>query len=113
LIDYKQNSDVPRHIAVFIYKIQNMKTNSEPNSLETSAINSRQDFTSFLDNLLIDYQQNGREWENQNLGDFLEAVAAYTADIDGYYQNTSIAVDANVASWRVFADILRGATIYE
>ena len=90
-----------------------METNFEPDFLETSAINSRENFISFLNNLLIDYQQNGKKWEAQNMSDFLEALASYTSDIDGYYYNMSIPVDANVASWRVFADILRGATIYE
>ena len=90
-----------------------MKAHSEPNSLETSAIHSRQDFVAFLNHLLLDYQRNGKEWENQNLGDFLESLAAYATDIDGYYQNMSLPVDADSPSWRVFADMLRGATIYE
>ncbi|MGI4885174.1 MAG: DUF7660 family protein [Janthinobacterium lividum] len=86
-------------------------------SLETSAIQNRPDFVSFLNRLLTDYQSNGEEWENQKLGDFLEALATYAADIDGFYQNISsvdkVAIDADVVSWRVFADMLRGATIYE
>ncbi|WP_140464737.1 hypothetical protein [Hymenobacter nivis] len=94
-----------------------MKLANEQDPLETSAIRNRQDFARFLSRLLIDYQINGKDWENQNLGDFLEALAAYATDIDGYYLNISstdeLAVNANVASWRVFADMLRGATIYE
>jgi len=90
-----------------------MEAHSEADYLETSAISSRQDFASFLNNLLLDYQQNGRKWENQNLGDFLESLTAYASDIDGRYQNMPVAIDANAASWRVFADILRGATSYE
>jgi len=90
-----------------------MEADSEPTSFDTSAVKSRQDFVSFLNYLLLDYQQNGREWESQSLGSFLEALVAYTADIDGYYHNTSVGVDADIATWRVFADILRGATTYE
>jgi hypothetical protein len=102
---------VPQHVAIFIEPI--MKADSEPTSLDTSAVKSRKDFVSFLNYLLIDYQQNGREWESQSLGNFLEALVAYTADIDGYHHTTSVGIDADIASWRVFADILSGATTYE
>ncbi|MFD1466874.1 hypothetical protein ACFQ48_01460 [Hymenobacter caeli] len=94
-----------------------MKLANEHDPLGTSAIQSRQGFAHFLNHLLVAYQSNGKDWENQKLGDFLEALAAYATDIDGYYRNISSAdelvVNADVASWRVFADMLRGATIYE
>ena len=94
-----------------------MNASGEPNSLETSGIKSRQDFVIFLNQLLTDYQNNSETWENKNLGDFLEALSRYAIDIEGYYQNTSKAgaglIDANCATWRVFADMLQGATIYE
>lgn len=86
---------------------------SKTDKLETATINSRQEFIVFLNQLRTDYRKNGKDWENQNLGDFIEALAAYAADIPGYYRNMSIPVNADTASWRVFADILRGATIYE
>ncbi|NML63893.1 hypothetical protein HHL22_01620 [Hymenobacter sp. RP-2-7] len=86
-------------------------------SSETSAVKSRHDFIEFLNNLLTDYQKTGKNWENQNLRDFLEALASYAADVDGYYQNLAKAggeeIDADTASWRVFADMLRSATVYE
>ena len=90
-----------------------MDSSPEPDALETSAISSRQDFIGFLKQLQTDYLKNGKDWENQNLGDFLEALSAYAADIPGFYNNMSIAVNADSASWRVFADMLRGATVYE
>ena len=90
-----------------------MDLNPKPDALDTSAISCRQDFIIFLQQLRSDYLKNGEDWENQNLGNFLEALSAYAADIHGVYRNWSIAVDADSASWRVFADILRGATIYE
>jgi hypothetical protein len=90
-----------------------MGPNDEPDALETSAISSRKDFVVFLNQLLADYLKNGKNWENQSLGDFLEALSAYAEDVDGYYHNMAIPVDADSASWRVFADMLRGATVYE
>ena len=90
-----------------------MDSGSELDSLATSAISTRQDFVEFLNQLLIDYQKNREEWENQSIDDFLEALAAYANDIPSYYRNLSIEVDADSASWRVFADMLRGAIVYE
>ena len=90
-----------------------MDSNPEPDTLETSAISSRQDFIIFLQRLLADYSKSGNNWENQSLGDFLESLSAYATDVPDYYKNMSIAVDADTASWRVFADMLRGATVYE
>jgi hypothetical protein len=84
---------------------------------ENFAIKSRHDFIVFLDNLSTDYQKNGKNWENQNLGDFLNALTTYAADMEGYYHNLATTggerIDADRASWRVFADILCGATMYE
>jgi len=51
------------------------------------------------------------------LGDFLEALATYAVDVEGYYYNLAKSgrekVATDLAAWRVFADILRGATVYE
>ncbi|WP_431217459.1 DUF7660 family protein [Puia sp. P3] len=44
---------------------------------------------------------------------FLEAMVRYTEDIQEYYDNTNQEVDADIPSWKVFADIFLGARIYE
>jgi hypothetical protein len=81
-----------------------------PNDIE---VTDRQSFINFLELLYLDYLENPTEWENSTLGNFLQAMAAYTEDIRGYYSNTNQNVNADEPSWRVFADILRGAKIYE
>ncbi|WP_375417363.1 hypothetical protein [uncultured Hymenobacter sp.] len=94
-----------------------MEANNELKPLETSGINSRQDFVYLLNQLLVDYQVNNKNLSNQQLEGFLEALVAYSADIQGYYHNSlktgEEVLNADVASWRVFADMLRGAIIYE
>ena len=94
-----------------------MNAESELDPLGTAHIGSRKGFVQFLDKLHAEYQQNGKAWENQTLGDFLEALSRYVEDIEGYYSNLSHSggesINADFASWRVFADMLRGATIYE
>ena len=32
-----------------------------------------------------DYKMDGKNWENNQLDTFLEAMIAYTEDVDGYY----------------------------
>jgi len=79
----------------------------------TNTVNDRQTFADFIDKLYQDYKENSSTWINKNLDEFLEAMSAYAKDIDGYYKNTNQNVNADNPSWRVFADILMGAKIYE
>ncbi len=76
-------------------------------------INTRQEFIHFLDEFLKEYKTNPDTWENHTIKDFLEAMGRYAGDIQGYYDNTHQNIDANTPSWKVFADILKGASIYE
>lgn len=84
----------------------------EPNIYDFE-VNSRQSFVEFLRLLLLDYSKSPDEWENDNIGSFLEAMSRYADEIQGYYDNIGQDVDANLPSWKVFSDILRGAKIYE
>ena len=76
-------------------------------------VNSRADFVKFLTLLHQDLLTNPQEWENQTLERFLEAMAAYAQDIQGYYDNTGQPLNADEATWQNFANILRGASVYE
>jgi len=81
--------------------------------LSNFIVNDRQSFIVFIDLLREDLVKNPETWENKNLGDFLEALASYTQDIQGYYHNTGQKVNADQPSWQIFADIFKGASIYE
>ncbi|WP_282636835.1 DUF7660 family protein [Sphingobacterium thalpophilum] len=76
-------------------------------------VTDRQSFIKFLDLLHQDLLQQPETWENKTLSDFLEALASYTKDIQGYYENTDANVDAEEAAWSTFADIFKGAKVYE
>jgi hypothetical protein len=72
-------------------------------------VTDRKSFIKFTEYL----RENKAEWKNNTLEDFLEALASYAADVDGYYKNTNQNVNADIPSWRVFSDLLIGATMYE
>ncbi len=84
--------------------------NSQPINQQ---VTDRLSFIKFLVSLHQDFINNGQEWENKTLDGFLEALTRYTADIQGYYDNTNQNINADKASWQVFADIIQGAKIYE
>ena len=81
--------------------------------LSNFKVTDRQSFICFLDLLRQDFLQNPYEWENKTLETFLAALADYANDIQGYYDNTGQKVNADEPSWQTFADIFKGATMYE
>jgi len=76
-------------------------------------IETKQDFEFFLGHLKKDFQSNKDDWENITLFDFLESLHAYTEDVDGYFKNMNIPFDREKPTWKVFAQILLGAKVYE
>jgi hypothetical protein len=82
-------------------------------TLKDFKVTDRQSFIKFLDLLRKDFLDNPESWENKTLPDFLEALSAYTEDIQGYYDNIKLSVIADKPDWPTFADIFKGAKIYE
>lgn len=83
------------------------------NQLYELKVKDRQSFIKFLDWLRQDLLHHPETWENKTLPDFLEALASYTEDIQGYYDYADANVDAEKAAWSTFADIFKGAKVYE
>ncbi len=76
-------------------------------------VTDRQSFIKFIDLLRQDIVDNPESWGNKKLNDFLEALSSYANDIQGYYDNTKQNVNADEPNWQTFADIFKGASIYE
>ncbi|QJB56028.1 hypothetical protein [Pseudodesulfovibrio sp. zrk46] len=51
-------------------------------------------------------------WENDSLPRFLEAMAAWSENFDGYYKFHGIDMNKE-PKWRLFADLLMAGTMYE
>lgn len=48
-------------------------------------ISNREDFVLFVYELSKSFRTNPESWENKDLGAYLEALAAWVEDMDGYY----------------------------
>jgi len=70
-------------------------------------ITARQSFIRFLGLLREDFINNPEGRENKTLPAFLEALATYTEDIQGYYNNINASINADKPEWATFADILK------
>jgi hypothetical protein len=82
-----------------------------PGELALSA-NSRADFEAFLKALAEDFRRNSSQWDNNDLGSFLEGLQHFAVAVDGYYANMRYNVNASTPSWRLFADLLCGARVH-
>lgn len=75
-------------------------------------IHSKEDFVGFVELLLSNLNGSPNEWVNKTLSEYLEGIASWTEDMEGYYHNKNLPVPENV-NWKVFANILVAAKIYE
>ncbi len=76
-------------------------------------VTNRQSFIEFIDLLRKDIVDNPEGYQNKKLDDFLEALSSYANNIQGYYDNIKQIVNADEPNWQTFADIFKGATLYE
>ena len=81
-------------------------------SQKISEINSKDDFVNFVGLLVDDLKNNPDEWENKSLPAYLDAIARWTDDMEGYYLNNNIEMPRDI-NWIVFANILMAAKMYE
>ena len=74
---------------------------------------SRDDFLKFMEYLIDDYRDHKNEWDNNRLEDFLEGFRGFSTDIRGYYKNTNQDVDVEIISWKMLANMMTAATVYD
>ncbi|MFJ3534802.1 hypothetical protein ACIPQA_04960 [Streptomyces sp. NPDC090109] len=75
-------------------------------------VRSRDELVSFVREPHQDFLRNGHEWENQTLGGFLEALAAWTQDSPGWYRSSGKELPEG-GDWAFVARALQAATVYE
>ncbi|MEU7114964.1 hypothetical protein [Streptomyces sp. NPDC046182] len=75
-------------------------------------VDSREDLAAFVRSLHRSNVDGGDSWDNADLAGFLEAMAAWIDDADGWYRNAGHELPAS-GDWRFFARALQAATMYE
>ena len=75
-------------------------------------VSSKDGLVKLIEALAKDFKDNPDEWENKDLSSYLEAIASWIEDMDGYYENTNQPLPKDT-NWKVFADILMAAKVYE
>jgi hypothetical protein len=75
-------------------------------------IQTREDLAAFIHDLRRDLAHNPEEWENPTLDRFLEAMAGWIEDADGFYRNQGLPAPSADA-WRTVAQALSAARVYE
>ncbi len=83
-----------------------------PNNLRYE-MNSRRDLAQFIYALQSDLRLHPENWENQDLHTYLGALAAFLNDAHGYYRNAKLDISADLPSWRLLADCLQAASVYD
>jgi hypothetical protein len=79
---------------------------------QARSVRTREDLIAFLKALRADLEANRASWARSDLGSFLDAMSAWTEDMEGYYANSGEDL-ARLPPWRVLADILTASRIYE
>ncbi len=79
---------------------------------QVDRINSREDLAKFVDEMRLSLRKGGQGWENKDFSSYLEAMAAWISDMDGYFENIGEPCP-DKPTWRTFAQILAASTIYE
>ena len=76
-------------------------------------ISSRDEFTAFAKALADNLSCHPEEWQNATLTEFIRGLAGFVENMDGYYANVGADVNCNLPNWRIFADALLAARVYE
>jgi hypothetical protein len=75
-------------------------------------IMTREDFVVFVNKLALEFREEPDKWSNDNLASYMEAMAAWIEDMDGYYlgQGKTLPV---LSDWTLLRDIFSAAKNYE
>ena len=90
-------------------KSEETKMNPE---IQVEAINTREDFVAFVRSLALSIKADPGTWDNLDLESFLDALAAWVEDMDGYFENRGESCPQS-PSWKLAGQMLCAARVYE
>jgi hypothetical protein len=76
------------------------------------SINTKEDLADFVESLRNELSSCPGDWENQTLDRYLEAMEAWIRSMEYAYKNMGKEIPEQ-PSWKMIADILYSAKIYE
>ncbi|MCX6346112.1 MAG: hypothetical protein NT018_13745 [Armatimonadetes bacterium] len=82
------------------------------NCKHVDSINNRARFVAFVRELAANFVADPQSWDNCNISLFLNALAAFVEDMDGYYVNQGLPIPEE-PDWNVIANVLMAARVYE
>ena len=77
-----------------------------------SKIHTREEFVEFLNLMINDEQINSEEWNDKSITEYLEGIASWVEDMDGYYKNMNLQIPTNI-DWKFIATLMYVGKIYE
>jgi hypothetical protein len=81
--------------------------------MSEAQVRSRDQLIGHIFHLMDDFDGAGDHWQNQDIYTFLQAMAAWLNDCEGYYRNVGQAVDVERASWQLLADAFSAGAVYQ
>lgn len=79
---------------------------------EADRVGSREELVRFLGLLLEDHRQRPESWTNGDLDSYLDGLAGWAEDADGYFENRGEPI-SGISPWRLVAMMLVAAKYYE
>jgi hypothetical protein len=76
-------------------------------------ISTKDDFLKFMKLLIEDFHTNHNQWGNADLPSYLEGLEGFASGMEGYYRNQHKTLNLDSPSWRLFAEMLLAASVYE
>jgi hypothetical protein len=85
---------------------------AQDSKLANHGVSSRADFVRFLQAMAEEFRERPAYWENTNLASYLDAMAAWADDMEGFYKTQGQAPPEQ-PTWKLLADLLLAARVYE
>ncbi len=75
-------------------------------------IDSQTSLVNFIQALIQDYSHDPSAWEHTSIDSYLEALAAWVADMEGYYERHGLTMPQE-PTWHIVGQMLLAAKSYE
>ncbi|ROP59943.1 hypothetical protein EDF81_2766 [Enterobacter sp. BIGb0383] len=77
-----------------------------------NSASTKDELIKLIYSLVSEIKSNPNKWESNDLPSFLEAMASWMEDMEGFYENMNKPYPDDV-NWSVLGDILMAARVYE